>query len=188
MRPRILLHPIMEGGQLLPGSPQQLYSHALGSPAAASATAVHAAVAPGTITTGITNPDVPRNVTATPVGTAGNVLAVQVAVTGTDINGNAQAETLPAFTAGALTAVVGSKAFKTVTKIVIPAAGTGITVSVGTGSKLGLPRRINHDSILNVSFNGVTEATRPTVNAANGTVTLNSALNGSAVIVDAYST
>jgi hypothetical protein len=178
--------PIMQGGQLLPGSPQGVFSHALGSPAAASATAVLAATAPGTITTGITNPDVPRNLTVTPVGTAGNVLAVSVVVAGTDTNGNALTETMPAFTAGATTAKAGSKAFRTVTSITIPAAGTGITVSVGTGTKLGLPRQLARDSVLNVSINGVTETTRPTIDVANSTVTLNSALNGTPVVVDAY--
>jgi hypothetical protein len=191
MMRRILLHPILEGGRLLEGSPQNLYSHPLGSPAAASATAVLPATAPGTITTGITNPDVARNLTATPVGTAGNVLAVSVVVAGTDIAGNAITETLPAFTAGSLAAVAGSKAFKTVTSITIPAAGTGITVSVGVGVKLGLPRRLPRDSMLNVSKGGATEGTRPTIATDPGvlalnTITLASAPNGTPVVVDAY--
>ena len=68
-------------------------SHAVGSPALGATTAVHAATAvlasggPQVITTGITSPAVPRNVTATAGGTAGDIKAVQVTVTGTNMAG-----------------------------------------------------------------------------------------------------
>ncbi|PYS48282.1 MAG: hypothetical protein DMF68_13635 [Acidobacteria bacterium] len=169
----------------------------LGSPAASSATAIHAAVADNgaqqTISTGITNPDVPRNVTATTTGTGANVTAVQVVVNGTDAEGKAISETLPAFTAGANGTVVGSKAFATITSIVIPANGTGVSTAIGTGSKLGLGTRLKRDTINQAYLNGVREATRPTVavdavNLSGNTVQLNSALNGSPVVVDYFAT
>ena len=60
-----------------------------GSPALGTTNAVHAAAAvlasggPQVISTAITNPVIPRNVTATAGGTAGDIKAVQVTVTGT---------------------------------------------------------------------------------------------------------
>lgn len=178
-----------------PGSALNVFSRLLGSPALGTATAVHAAVTDNgslqTITTGITSPPVPRNITATPGGTTANVTAVQVIVTGTDIFGHPLTETLPAFTAGAATAVTGSKAFATVTSIAIPANGSAVTTSIGVGSKLGLPFVATRDGILNAYLNGVREATRPTVafhatDPSQNLLTLNSALNGSAVICDYY--
>jgi hypothetical protein len=182
---------LLTGGKVIAEDFRPTVSEALGSPAAASSTAVRAAAGAGTYATGITNPDVPRNVTATPSGTAGNVLAVQVVVAGTDTRGNAITETLPAFTAGSLAAVTGSKAFRTITSVSIPAAGTGITVAIGSGTKLGLPHRLSRDTILNAYLGGVRESTRPTVafdgtNWCNNTVVLNSTPNGNAVIVDFY--
>jgi hypothetical protein len=141
------------------------------------------------VTTGITNPDVPRNVTATPGGTTANVTAVQVIVTGTDANGSVITETLPAFSAGAATAVTGSKAFRTITSISLPATGASVTIAIGLGAKLGLPMRLSYDSVMHGFLNGVREATRPvaTVNASvveSNTVTLTSALNGNPVVID----
>lgn len=164
------------------------------APALGTATAVHAAfaaAAPQVITTGITNPGVARNVTATPGGTTGNVLAVAVTVVGTNVYGEPLTEVLPAFTAGQATAVTGSKAFATVTSISVPAAGTAVTVSVGTGAKLGLPVKLSRNTVVAAYLANVKETTAPTVafNAtshASNTVTLNSALNGSDVIVDYY--
>src|SRR4051812_29897479 len=68
----------------------------------ASTTGIHAAVtdngAQQVITTGITQPSAPRNITATAGGTAGDIKAVQVVVTGTNVAGEVISETLPAFT------------------------------------------------------------------------------------------
>lgn len=170
-------------------------SKAVGSPALGATTAVHAAVtdngSPQTITTAITSPAVPRNVTATAGGTATDIKAIQVVVAGTNEAGAAITETLPAFTVDTAGTVVGSKVFKTVTSITIPAHdGTGATTAVGTGAKLGIGQALSRNSVLAAFLAGVREGTAPTV-AANGTVegtsvTLNSALNGSAVIVDFY--
>ncbi len=168
----------------------------LGSPALGAAADVHAAVTDDgteqTITTGITNPPTTRNVTATSGGTAGDIKAIQVTVNGTDANGDALTEVLPLFTVNTATTVVGSKAFATVTSIVIPAHdGTGATTSLGLGAKLGLDVLLARDTIVNAYFGGVLEGTRPTVvfNATDiesNTVDLNSALDGSEVIIDYY--
>lgn len=187
--------PIISGGNVIPGA-SGVQSHAVGSPAVGATNAVHAALAvlasggPQVVTTAITNPDVPRNVTATSAGTAGDIKAVQVTVTGTDINGNAISETLPVFTVDSATTVVGSKAFKTVTSYSVPAMdGTGATVAIGTGAKLGLPQCLSRDTVDAAYLNGVREGTRPTVvfsstAVESNLVTLNSTLNGNAVIVD----
>ena len=81
-----------------------------------------------------------RNVTCTPGGTSANIKAVKVTVYGTDINGDPQVEELPAFTADTATAVTGSKAFKTIEKISVPAMdGAGVTVDLGFGNLYGIP-------------------------------------------------
>jgi hypothetical protein len=131
--------------------------------------------------------DVCRNVTATTTGTGGNVLAVQVVVTGTDLSGAVITETLPAFSAGSLTTVTGSKAFATVTNITVPATGASTNVAIGVGSKLGLHHKLPHNSVVFAFLNNVREGTAPTVafdsaNLSGNTATLNSAIPGSQVI------
>lgn len=188
--------PTQEGQNFIAGASLPVFSAALGSPAVASATGVHAAVtdngATQTITTGITNPAVPRNITATAGGTAGDIKAIQVTITGTDADGVVITETLPAFTVDTAGTVVGSKAFKTVTSISIPAHdGTGATTSIGFGAKIGLGHRLSRNSVIAAFLGGVREATAPTVafdatNICNNTITLSSTLNSTAVIVDYY--
>ena len=155
-----------------------------------TATAIHAALADSgalqTVTTAITQPTCARNVTATPSGTTANVTAVQMIVNGTDLAGNVIQEILPAFTAGAATAVVGSKAFATVTSYLQPACGASVSISLGTGAKLGLQDLLPENSVLYAALAGVREATAPTVTVSStvlssNTMTLNSALNGTAV-------
>lgn len=186
---------IISGGNIIEGARNASFNRSLGSPAVGATTAVHAAVtdngAPQVVTTGITNPAVPRNVTATSGGTAGDIKAIAVTVTGTNVEGVTITETLPVFTENNATTVVGSKAFATVTSISIPAHdGTGATTAVGTGAKLGLPDRLpNGDTVASVSLAGVRETTRPTVVTSptaveSNTVTLSSTLNGSAVRVE----
>lgn len=174
----------------------RVLSHKLGSPALGVVTAVHAAVtstgSPSVVTTALTNPAVPRNVTATAGGTSTDIKAVSVVVVGTNVHGDVITETLPPFTVDTAGTVVGSKAFKTVTQVTIPAHdGTGATTSIGTGAKLGLGRRLVRDTIVAAFLAGVREATRPTVAVStaaieSNTVQLNSALAGTEVIVDYY--
>jgi hypothetical protein len=154
-------------------------------------TAVHAAIAQpasGTtvVTTAITSPVVPRNLTITgnQASCTGNVV-----IAGTDADGNAISETIAA---NGTATVVGAKAFVTVTSITIPTQGAGgDTIAIGTGAKLGLGVRLSRNSVLAAFLNGVREGTAPTVvfdatNISGNTIALSSALAGTAVIVDYY--
>lgn len=181
----------------MPGTRKNLMSKSLGSPALGTAAMAHAAVtdngAQQVITTAITQPTVPRNVTATAGGTAGDIKAIAVIVDGTDENGDALSETLPVFTIDTAGIVVGSKVFKTVTSITIPAHdGTGATTALGYGAKLGLGGLLpGRNSVVAAHLGGVREATAPTVTASatvqsSNSVTLNSALNATEVVVDYY--
>lgn len=178
------------------GGGYQIQTDNYGSPALGTATAVHAAVADTgstiTITTAITNPAVPRNVTATPSGTTANVTAVQCIVTGTNYLDQVITETLPAFSAGAATAVTGVKAFKTVTSISQPACGASVSISYGTGAKLGMHQVIPKNTVI-AAYLGtaqVRESTAPTVvfgaTVELCTISLNSALNATLVTADYY--
>ena len=168
-------------------------SRSLGSPAVGATTAVHAAVTdtavPVTVTTDITNPDVARNITATAGGTAEDVKAVAVVVTGTNIMGATIIETLPAFTVNTTGTVIGNKAFATVTSVTIPAHdGTGATTAIGTGAKLGLPVMLTRNTVMASYLANVLEGTPATVTTdadevEKNTVSLSSTLNDSEVVV-----
>lgn len=124
--------------------------------AAKSTTAVHAAVA-GTAANAfpgpITNPAVPRNVTAT-FGASWD--GGDITVVGTDQFGKAVTEVI-ADTAGST--VVGTKIFKTVTSITKETVGANAaTCSIGTGDKLGVvPVPVASSPVL-LATNGVGEA------------------------------
>lgn len=159
------------------------------SAVAASAAAVLAATAltaaAQAVKTNITSPSAPRNVSITgnAAGNTGNVI-----VKGTNYAGEPISETIAL---SGTDTVVGSKAFATVTEIDLPIqthAGTD-TVSVGVGSKLGLPYKLAHNTVDKAFLDNVKEATAPavTVDAAaieNNTVTLASTLAGK--VVDIY--
>jgi len=122
------------------------------APDAVSATAVHAAIALTALTqqisTGITNPDVPRTVTIK--GNAGGI-AGNVVVHGTNVEGAVITDTIAL---NGATEVEGVKAFATVTRIDLPAethAGTD-TVSVGFAKKFGLPHIVNNAALLLVKL------------------------------------
>lgn len=130
------------------------------SPAAASATSVHAAVfgdavGPVTVTTGLTNPDFARNVECAFGSTydGGNVT-----VNGTNQFGTVISE-LITLSAGAT--VAGLKIFKTVTSFSYAGGGVGThgtnTLSVGCGTKLGLSKVMFTDD-LSVLIAGVADA------------------------------
>lgn len=177
-----------------PGTASRIFPALLGSPALGTTNAVlgDTAMASGAttlVTAGITQPDVPRAVSVTGNGAAvtGNVV-----ITGTNIVGDVISETIAL--AGAAT-VLGNKAFRTITSILLPPWAVANTerVRVGLTAKLGLPVAISRDSVIAAFLGGVRETTRPTVafSAAaieNDTVTLNSALNGTPVLVDYYET
>ena len=117
-----------------------------------------------TVTTAITNPSVPRNITATAGGTNTDIKAVQVTITGTNCMDEVITEVLPVFTVDTAGTVIGSKAFKTVTSISIPAMdGAGATVAIGFGEKLGLPYKLVHNTVLKTYLGNVLEGTAATV-------------------------
>lgn len=134
-------------------------------------------------------PDFTRCVTATAGGTAGDIGAIQVTVEGTNDEGDVITEDLPAFTADAAGTVTGSKAFKTVTSVTIPAHdGTGATTSIGVSDKLGIPYELSLNTVQSAYLNGSLEGTAPTVTVDSdevekNTIDLNSALDGNAVDV-----
>lgn len=138
---------------------------------ATSATAVLPAtatvVAGTTITSGITNPDVPRNLTITTGGTTANIAAGNVTITGTNVEGKVIVEEF-AMADNLDGSVTGNKAFKTVTSIQFPAAdGTAATISVGTGAKLGLNHRLMPDKTSMVVIQDTAiDGSSPTLQAA----------------------
>lgn len=152
--------------------------------------AVTSTASPSVITTGFTQPAWPRALTATAGGTATDIKAIQVVVEGTNFADEVITETLPAFTVDTAGTVQGNKAFKTITKVTIPAHdGTGATTSIGFNEKLGLPYKLSRNSVLNAYRNGAREGTAPTVTVSasaleSNTVDLNSVLNGTAVVVE----
>lgn len=160
----------------------------------ASAIGIHAAIVDTgvdqVVTTAINQPSTPRNITATAGGTVTDIKAIEVIIEGTNFNDEVITETLPAFTVNTGGVVSGSKAFKTVTKITVPAHdGVLATTSIGFGEKLGLPYKLTHNTVLAAYLNNVKEATAPTVTTSatvleSNTIDLNGALNGT--VVDAY--
>ena len=161
---------------------------------AAAPAGVHAAVtdngAEQVITTDITNPPCARNLTATAGGTSGDVKAIQVLIEGTNMKDEAITESLPVFTVNTPGIVTGSKAFKTVTKVTIPAHdGTGATTAIGYGDKLGLPYLLSLNGLLATYIGGALEGTAATIAMSATAIESNtldpySSLAGT--VVDAY--
>lgn len=80
-----------------------------------------------------------RNLTFTTAGGTAADAPANAVITGTDANGAQQTETVALAQTGTIAS--GVKCFKTVTKVVYPAAdGTGATVSIGIGNLLGLTK------------------------------------------------
>lgn len=160
----------------------------------ASTTGIHAAVTDTgvqqVVTTGITQPSVPRNITATAGGTAASIKAIQVIIEGTNFADEVITETLPAFTVDTAGSVTGNKAFKTITSITIPAHDAiTATTAIGFGEKLGLPYLLTHNTVDSAFLDNAKEATAPTVTVSttaieSNTIDLNSALNSK--VVDVY--
>lgn len=146
------------------------------------------------ITTFDGQPPCPRNITATvddATGDDADIKAVQVIVVGTNINDEVITETLPAFTVNTAGTVTGSKAFKTVTSVTIPAGDSpyDVITTIGWGDKLGLPYARATLPCINAFLASVLEATAPTVAFSataleSNTIDLSSDLNGT--VVDAY--
>lgn len=168
--------------------------------AAASVLSATATVVAGrTITSGITNPDVPRNLTVTIGGTTADIAAGNVTITGTNVEGKTIIEEL-ALADNQTGTITGNKAFKTVTSVQFPAAdGTAATISVGVGSKLGLNHRLipGKTSIVVIQDTAI-DGTSPALQAApsasaldgvvveNNTVTPATAADGSTFLTVLY--
>jgi hypothetical protein len=162
------------------------------NPALAAAAALKASTVCGIAATTLiptAQPDVARNVTLTSGGTAGDIKAVQAVVHGTNINDEVISETMPVFTENNATTVVGLKAFKTVTSVVVPAMdGVAAEVAINTGAKLGIPYKMSYATdVLKCYFAGSVETlAAQTVSATvleSNTVTTTTALDGAKDLV-----
>lgn len=140
-----------------------------------------------TVSSFLAQPDMARNIVVTPGGTTADVAAGNVVVTGTDIRGKVISESF-AFLANASTAVVGVKAFRTVTSIVFPIEDSpyGATWDVGWGDKLGLNRCLDGSGwfikgmVDDVALTGATVVADASVISSN-TMTPNPVADGSRV-------
>lgn len=144
--------------------------------------------AAATITSFVTQPDLPRNLVITPGGTTGDVEACVIVVTGTNIKDAVITENFT-FLANASTAQTGSKAFKTVTSVFFPAncesGGFAATWSMGFGAKFGVNKCMDFaGNYFFTTLSGAKEATAPTTAAdathiESNTVNFNGTKNGS---------
>lgn len=162
---------------------------ALGTDAAVLADTALAETTTTVVTSFVAQPDAPRNVTVKGNGAA---VAGNVVVEGTNVEGVAITETI-ALNGASL--VAGNKAFATITRITLPDWVSANTerVRVGLGAKLGLPVRLSRNTVVAAFRDNAREGTAPTVAVSasaieSNTVTLNSALNGTEVLVDLYET
>lgn len=132
---------------------------------------------------GVATIPTPRNITLT---STSNNSGITLTVTGTDVYGAAQTETI---TGPNNTTVNGAKAFKTITAVARSNTVTG-NVSAGTGNVLGLPYAIaNAAKVVGAYMDGIPQTTATFVAAdataatattgdVRGTYTPNSAPNG----------
>lgn len=115
---------------------------AAGTTTAVLAATAGSASAAQTVTTGITDPDVPRALSVTVGGTSGHVLDGDVVVVGRNVEGKVITARFT-LTAGATGTINGTIAFKSVTSVYIPQmAGSGATFAVGTRNVLGINHRL----------------------------------------------
>ena len=139
----------------------------LETPYVGTATKCHAAVvlalgATTTVSAGFTQPDFPRILSVK--GNDGNVTGNCV-FTGTDINDDVLTETI---VASASTEDFGTKAFKTITSVVLPAYAVGATesISIGMGDSFGFPLAISNTAlVLTADFDGSADGGSVTVGA-----------------------
>jgi hypothetical protein len=156
------------------GVPSPSFVVSLGVPDAAAVDSVHAALA-GTAAVAfpgpITNPDVPRVVSATfAAGWDGG----DITVVGTDAFGAAQTETLVAV---AGTTVTGAAIFATVTSITKSLVGVAAdAVTIGCGDVLGLPAPLS-DAVGILLCDDVVEVA-PTFDATEHSVAVITATDG----------
>lgn len=154
-----------------------------------------------TIVDNITQPDVPRALSVTLGGTAGDIAAGTVVVHGTNVEGKPITDTFIT-TVDTANTITGNKAFKSITRVVVSKQdGNGATVAVGTRNVLGLNHRLFRNnttvkvySATAVSISGYTGfalQAAPTVTANERDIELNTVVpatapNGSTFLVIAY--
>ncbi len=153
------------------------YTHTYKEVALGTATAVMAATTCSTTTTtivsGITDPDVPRVLKIT-MATAGGIGDGTAIITGTNIEGATITETFD-IVDGTAGATNGTKAFRTVTSVVVsPMKGT-CTIAVGTRDILGMRHRLFASNT----------TIREVIDTAVGTVTTRSLVGTAPTITDA---
>ena len=156
------------------------------------------AAAGGAISTGITNPDVPRVITLTPGGTTGDIRAGVVEVHGTNVEGKSISEEFT-FSANQSSIVTGRKAFKTVTSIEYPPQdGASATLDVGYSNALGVNHALPSSETTVKVFSATTVGgaltlqNAPTLSLNEQTVELNTVTpattpNGTTFLLIAYS-
>jgi len=131
-----------------------------------------------------------RNVTVTHADAVGTDTLGTIDIVGTDIDDQVLLETI---TPVANTTVQGTMAFKTVVSVtgvgwVVEAGVNYDQIEVGFGDLIGLPDYLLHDTVLFATLTNVREAVHPTVTSSTtvlalNTVDLNSALDGTAVVI-----
>lgn len=155
--------------------------------AAASTTAILAAT-PGasttqTITSGITQPDVPRVLSLTVGGSSSGVQSSSVIVTGMNFEGKTITEVFNVI-AGTTGTMNGTKAFRAVTSVLIPGQiGATATFAVGVLNIFGLKHKLFRNNttvkvytatgVGNGMYTGVALQGVPTVNANEALLELN---------------
>jgi hypothetical protein len=150
------------------------WTHTYKKAAAGTATSVLAATTCGTttttITTGFTDPDVPRVLKIT-MATAAGIGDGSAIITGTNVEGATITETFD-IVDGTAGATNGTKAFKTVESVVVSPMKGSCTIAVGTLNVLGMNHRLfpSNTTIREVIDNGTTRslvATAPTITDAD---------------------
>lgn len=130
-----------------------------------------------TKTTGITNPDVARNILIQTDTSTASVSTCSAVVTGTNYFDQSINETITVSTNSAAS-FVGNKAFKTVSSVAFPASCANspytATWSVGVGTKLGLKRCMSNAGqwVFGIA-NSAYESTRATIASSTSSVESN---------------
>lgn len=146
------------------------YTHHKKKISAATAGAVLSSTAGSTskqtVTTGLTNPDVPRVLAVTIGGTGFS--SDSIVINGVNVEGKTISDTIAYTTTGQ---VAGTKVFKRVTSVVLPSTlGASATVTVDTTNEIGLnhrcvPNKTAIVAVYDTAINVGAAATHPTVDS-----------------------
>jgi hypothetical protein len=136
-----------------------------------------------TVTSFLAQPDFPRKLTLV----ASGATSANVTINGTNIRDMAISETIAL---NGTNTVTTTKAFKTVTSVVLPNVG-GVTIDLGINDALGLDRCMSGNDVLYTNVDGVREGTAASVTFDNdevekNTIDPNTALDGARDISIVY--